>query len=151
MPAPPPAWNAPSQALNLLVHAIAPLAFAGYLVAALRGGDAADAALRRSLAAQAAASLAGYLAVLAVSVGEHSLAPLGFYLATSAVWLSPLNPNWVWTSPHLSLPGSRQPTVSFYTPHNAFGAALDAYMGWENYHVEHHGLCAPREAPLTAL
>lgn len=28
--------------------------------------------------------------------------------------------------------------VSFYTPPNVLGAALDAYMGWENYHVEHH-------------
>ena len=31
-----------------------------------------------------------------------------------------------------------QPTVSFYTPPTAFGALLDWYMGFENYHVEHH-------------
>ena len=28
--------------------------------------------------------------------------------------------------------------MSFYTPDNALGAALDFYMGYENYHVEHH-------------
>ena len=38
-------------------------------------------------------------------------------------------------APPLPLP---QPTVSFYTPRNAAGAALDAYLGFENYHVEHH-------------
>ena len=40
--------------------------------------------------------------------------------------------------------------MSFYTPQNPFGKLLDAYMGWENYHVEHHDFpdvpmyCLPR-------
>ena len=143
------------QAVSLVVHALAPLALAGYVAAALRTDEAADAALRRSLALQATASLAGYLCVAGLSLADASWTPLVLYVATSAYWLSPLNPNWVWTTPHLCQrggagagagagaggapqPPSPQPTVSFDTPPNAVGAALDAYMGWENYHIEHH-------------
>ena len=129
------------QAMSALVHAIAPIAFAGYLVAAIRTDDQANPALRRSLAVQACASLCGYLGIAALSVSQASWAPLGFYLASSLFWLSPLNINFAWTSPHPCQRGDSgqlQPTVSFYTPRNAFGALLDVYMGWENYHVEHH-------------
>ena len=73
-----------------------------------------------------------------LSVGAGSAAPLGMYLVSQLVWLSPLNLNFIWTCPHLCEAGSGQPTVSFYTPTNPLGAALDAYMGFENYHVEHH-------------
>ena len=34
--------------------------------------------------------------------------------------------------------GTEQPTVSFYTPSNGLGTAIDAYMGFENYHVEQY-------------
>ena len=129
------------QALNLVVHALAPVSFAGYAYAALRTGGDAEATLRRSLAIQASASLAGYLAVAAVSLEQSSIAPLAFYLASSALWLTPLNINWVWTSPHICHNDSKQqlqPTVSFYTPPNLAGKLLDVYMGFENYHLEHH-------------
>jgi len=94
------------QLLNLLVHAAAPLAFAGYVAAALRAddGEGASAALRRSLALQAGAQLACYICVAAYCSLAHSAAPLAFYLGSSAVWLSPLNPNWVWTCPHVCRP-----------------------------------------------
>lgn len=51
------------QALSVLVHAIAPVAFAGYAVAALRADNGTDRALQTSLVAQALASVAGYLAI----------------------------------------------------------------------------------------
>jgi hypothetical protein len=76
--------------------------------------------------------------VAALSAAQHSAAPLGLFLASQAAYLSPLNPNYLWTCPHLCVPGTTQPTVSFYTPDGPLGAALDLYMGWENYHVEHH-------------
>ena len=149
------------QAIGLGVHAIAPLAFAGYLAAALRAERTPTSAnVRTSLAVQAAASLVSYAAVIGVCAARESVTPLLFYLATSVAWLCPLNPNWIWTSPHLcegrhaagasSGAGAAepdatgmsqeepQPTVSFYTPPTAFGALLDWYMGFENYHVEHH-------------
>ena len=59
----------------------------------------------------------------------------------------------IWTCPHVCQKASQpaegsadppptlpepQPTVSFYTPANAFGGLLDVYMGFENYHMEHH-------------
>jgi len=34
--------------------------------------------------------------------------------------------------------GTRQPTVSFYTPEGPVGTLMDLYMGYEGYHVEHH-------------
>ena len=52
------------QALSVLVHAIAPVAFAGYAVAALRADNGTDRALQTSLVAQALASVAGYLAIV---------------------------------------------------------------------------------------
>ena len=139
------------QLIGLRVHAIAPVAFAGYLAAALRADSSPSTAVTRTaLAVQAAASLVGYALVLGVCLHRESAAPLLFYLASSVAWLSPLNPNWIWTSPHLCEPSATpesaeaeeavapQPTVSFYTPDNALGAMLDVYMGYENYHVEHH-------------
>ena len=152
------------QAISLGVHAIAPIAFAGYLGAALRAERTpATANVRSSLAIQAAASLVSYAAVIGVCAARDSAAPLLFYLASSIAWLCPLNPNWIWTSPHLcerkhaaggsgsgghrgadpvAMAGAPedepQPTVSFYTPPNAIGTLLDMYMGFENYHVEHH-------------
>ena len=165
------------QATAVLVHALAPAVFAGYLASALRS-PIGNAAVRRALAVQAAspdpnpspspnpstspspspspnphpnpnpnpnpnphqaaASLAGWLLVASLSVGAGSAAPLGMYLVSQLVWLSPLNLNFIWTCPHLCAAGSGQPTVSFYTPTNPLGAALDVYMGFENYHVEHH-------------
>jgi hypothetical protein len=125
------------QATAVAVHALAPAVFAGYLTSALRS-PISNSAMRRSLAVQAAASLAGWLLVAALSVEAGSAAPLGMYLLSQLVWLSPLNLNFIWTCPHLCEAGSGQPTVSFYTPANYLGAALDAYMGFENYHVEHH-------------
>ena len=125
------------QATAVAVHTLAPAVFAGYLASALRS-PIANSAMRRSLALQAAASLAGWLLVAALSVEAGSAAPLGMYLVSQLVWLSPLNLNFIWTCPHLCEAGSGQPTVSFYTPTNYLGAALDAYMGFENYHVEHH-------------
>ena len=153
------------QAMSVVVHAIAPIAFAGYVGAALRTDRTADPALRRSLALQASAQLLGYCGVAALSAYTSSWAPLGLYLGSSLAWLSPLNPNWIWTCPHVcQLPavakagasgaglGARgtaqpQPTVSFYTPRNAAGAALDVYLGFENYHVEHHDF---PEMPMCA-
>jgi len=146
------------QVLSVVVHAIAPIAFTGYAVAALRTDSDADPAVRRSLVVQASASLLGYLAVASLSFAEGSWAPLLFYLTSSAVWLSPLNPNWIWTCPHVcqrsdmrdqidkvgaanqrtESAGTLQPTVSFYTPSNVLGVLLDMYMGFENYHCEHH-------------
>ena len=144
------------QALSVLVHAIAPVAFAGYAVAALRADNGTDRALQTSLVAQALASLAGYLAIVGVCMVEGSWSPLVFTLASSLYWLSPLNVNWVWTCPHVCQAGAvrgsdgwndnsegegaepLQPTVSFYTPNNIFGHLLDVYMGFENYHCEHH-------------
>ena len=125
------------QATAVAVHTLAPAVFAGYLASALRS-PIANSAMRRSLALQAAASLAGWLLVAALSVEASSPAPLGMYLVSQLVWLSPLNLNFIWTCPHLCEAGSGQPTVSFYTPTNPLGAALDVYMGFENYHVEHH-------------
>ena len=125
------------QATAVLVHALAPAVFAGYLASALRS-PIGNAGVRRALAVQAAASLAGWLLVAGLSVGAGSAAPLGMYLVSQLVWLSPLNLNFIWTCPHLCEAGSGQPTVSFYTPTNQLGAALDVYMGFENYHVEHH-------------
>lgn len=125
------------QAMSVAVHALAPLLFAGYTAAALRNPNA-DGTLSRALAVQAAASLSCWLVVAGFSVAHASAAPLGLYVASQLVWLSPLNINWIWTCPHLCEAGSGQPTVSFYTPEGPLGAALDAYMGWENYHVEHH-------------
>ena len=86
--------------------------------------------------------------VAGFSVAHASAAPLGLYVASQLVWLSPLNINWIWTCPHLCEAGGEQPTVSFYTPPNWLGALLDAYMGWENYHVEHHDF---PELPMYAL
>ena len=42
--------------------------------------------------------------------------------------------------PHLCDPDAepKQPTVSFYTPDTPLGGLADVYMGFENYHVEHH-------------
>ena len=82
--------------------------------------------------------LASWLLVVSASASSGSAAPWLFYASSQLLWLSPLNLNWLWTCPHLCVPGSRQPTVSFYTPDTALGGVLDAYMGWENYHVEHH-------------
>jgi hypothetical protein len=66
------------------------------------------------LALQAACTASAYAAVAAYSAYSGSLAPLGLYVGSSALWLSPLNPNWVWTCPHLCDPAEReaQPTVS---------------------------------------
>lgn len=125
------------QATGAVVHALAPVVFAAYLASALRGPTASS-AVSRSLALQATASLAGWLLVAALSVEAASAAPLGMYLVSQFVWLSPLNLNFIWTCPHLCEAGSGQPTVSFYTPAGWLGATLDAYMGFENYHVEHH-------------
>ena len=99
--------------------------------------------MRTNLAIQAAASLLGYLTVAGISAASHSANPLLLYLGTSVVWLSPFNANWIWTCPHVCTPKGKseeepQPTISFYTPRTALGALLDGYMGWENYHVEHH-------------
>lgn len=127
------------QAISLFVHALAPLALLGYVVAAIRAdAERVQPKLRNSLVAQAAASLAGYALVTELSLARDSPAPLALFLLSSFVWLSPLNPNWIWTCPHLSKEGTEQPTVSFYTPDNGLGALLDLYMGYENYHVEHH-------------
>ncbi len=123
-------------ASSLLVHLLAPFVFVGYITSAI--GIRGDAPLRASLVTQAAASLAGWFAILAVSVARASAAPLLFVVGSQLLWLSPLNLNWLWTCPHLCEAGSSQPTVSFYTPRNTAGALLDAYMGYENYHVEHH-------------
>lgn len=127
------------QVFNLLVHALGPLGFVGYLVAAI-GTDSrtADAKLRTSLIFQSASSLINYVLVAAASVAADSWTPLALYVLSSFLWLTPLNPNWIWGSPHLSEPGSLQPSVSFYTPKNALGMLLDIFMGFENYHVEHH-------------
>lgn len=113
-------------------------------------GSSKRRAMIDGLALQAACTASAYAAVAAYSAYSGSLAPLGLYVGSSALWLSPLNPNWVWTCPHLCDPAEReaQPTVSFYTPPNPIGAALDAYMGWENYHVEHHDF---PEIPMYAL
>ena len=126
------------QALSVALHAVAPLLFAVSIGLRSAPADGADPAVSRSLAIQAAASLAGWTAVAAASVAEGSAAPMLFYVGSQVLWLSPLNPNWLWTCPHLCEKGSAQPTVSFYTPDDAVGAAIDAYCGYENYHVEHH-------------
>lgn len=113
------------QSLSVAVHALAPLSFAGYLYAALRADERhADATLRRGLAVQAAASLAGYGAVAALSVALGSAAPLGLYLASSAVWLSPLNLNWLWTSVRHSSPAPREPTRCPLYPALACGTCV---------------------------
>jgi fatty acid desaturase len=92
----------------------------------------------RSIAIQSSSQLLVWLLVLGLSMLRESAWPLAMCLASQLLWLSPLNPNWLWTCPHLCEKGSGQPTVSFYTPDGPLGAALDAYMGWENFHVEHH-------------
>lgn len=107
-------------------------------MAAIWAGDGAQPALRRSLITQAGASLATYCLVVAICCAQQSVAPLTLYVISSAAWLSPLNPNWIWTCPHLCDKDRAQPTVSFYTPDNALGSILDIYMDYENYHVEHH-------------
>ena len=149
------------QLLNVVLHGIAPIGLAGYLVAALKADDegttpaAGEATMRTNLAIQAAASLLGYLTVAGISAASHSANPLLLYLGTSVVWLSPFNANWIWTCPHVCTPKGKseeeeepQPTVSFYTPPTALGALLDGYMGWENYHVEHHDF---PEVPMYLL
>lgn len=136
------------QLMSVLVHALAPVGFAGYLVAALRAGEGGDRTLRRSLAVQAAAQLGSFIGVGSLSLATGSASPMFVYLLSSLYWLSPLNPNSLWTSPHISKAGSSQPTVSFYTPDGPLGRLLDAYMGWENYHVEHHDF---PELPMYVL
>lgn len=150
------------QATSALLHGVAPLVFVGFGASALRselavGGEPGDEAagtpraeraVTRSLAAQAAASLSGWLLVAAASCSLDSVAPLALYTASQLLWLSPLNLNFVWTCPHVCTPGTQQPTVSFYTPDGPLGACLDAYLGWENYHVEHHDF---PEVPMYLL
>ncbi len=133
------------QALSLLMHLLAPLLFLGYCGSALLRPPGGDRSLRLSLAIQAACSLTGWALVVGVCAATRSAAPFGFFAGSQLLYLSPLNPNWIWTCPHTceqprdARPESEpQPTVSFYTPDNPLGAALDAYMGYENYHLEHH-------------
>ena len=95
-------------------------------------------AINRSIAIQSIAQLSSWLLIVAVCAVEASAWPWLMYAGSQLLWLSPLNLNWLWTCPHLCERGSRQPTVSFYTPDSPLGKVLDAYMGWENYHVEHH-------------
>merc|ERR1711879_600511 len=90
----------------------------------------------------------GWLVVALISNRLESAAPFGLFVFSQYVYLSPLNINWLWTCPHVCRAGSQQPTVSFYTPANPFGWLLDAYMGWENYHVEHHDF---PEVPMYLL
>ena len=87
------------QLMSVLVHALAPVGFAGYLVAALRAGEGADRALRRSLTVQAAAQLGSFIGIGSLSLATGSASPLVVYLLSSIYWLSPLNPNSLWTSP----------------------------------------------------
>ena len=151
------------QSQSLLLHLLAPLLFVGSAASRLRAiaaagsssvagsaaaGAAASAAtganganggaINRGIAVQSLAQLSVWALVVAVCASTDSWWPFAFYVGSQALWLSPLNLNWLWTCPHLCEEGSGQPTVSFYTPDSPLGGLLDAYMGWENYHVEHH-------------
>lgn len=71
----------------------------------------AERIVARSLLVQAAASVGGWALVAGASAATGSAAPLLLYVGSQLVWLSPLNPNWIWTCPHVCAHGSRQPTV----------------------------------------
>ena len=94
--------------------------------------------INKAVAVQSISQLYGWAAVATLCASADSYMPWVFYTVSQALWLSPLNVNWLWTNPHICERGSNQPTVSFYTPQDGLGQWLDFYMGWENYHVEHH-------------
>ena len=131
------------SAVDAAAHACArPLQAAPRLASSLlprrahRQSPSSASAVNRSIGIQSVAQLLAVPCGGCVRVVQLGRA-VALYAGSQLLWLSPLNLNWLWTCPHLCVPGSR-PTVSFYTPDSALGGVLDAYMGWENYHVEHH-------------
>lgn len=132
------------QVQSVVLHLLAPLLFLGSAASRSVAPRALGAipSINSSIAVQSASQLAGWLLVAWMCIAVESPWPWLMYAGSQWLWLSPLNPNFLWTSPHLCTPGSLQPTVSFYTPqHSVLGAAIDLYMGYENYHVEHHDVC----------